>query len=329
MSLNPDIAQQERIAEASARRRARNERRERIAEAAFGAGVVAAIAALVVVAGAPLSSVDPVPAVVCIACFAIAVHVPFVVGEGYAVPTQLAFVPMLFSLPPALVPVGVLLGLVLARAPKALAGQTPPSRLLLIPGDAWFAVGPAAVLAAAGVSAPSDITVPVLIAALGAQIVAETAGWLVHDRAFGVAALRAQLSELWVHGVDLALSPVAYVAALTVRERPWTVLALLPLVGVLAVFSREREARLESLVELNQAYRGTALVLGDVVEADDDYTGEHSRGVVSLALAVADALGLDPDQRRNVEFCALLHDVGKVAIPKEIINKPGKLDPHE
>ena len=82
MSLNPDIAQQERIAEASARRRARIERRERIAEAAFGAGVVAAIAALVVVAGAPLSSVDPVPAVVCIACFAIAVHVPFAVGEG-------------------------------------------------------------------------------------------------------------------------------------------------------------------------------------------------------------------------------------------------------
>ncbi|MGA2929646.1 MAG: HD domain-containing phosphohydrolase, partial [Solirubrobacteraceae bacterium] len=38
---------------------------------------------------------------------------------------------------------------------------------------------------------------------------------------------------------------------------------------------------------------------------------------------------LDAGQRRNLEFAALLHDVGKIAIPKEIINKPGKLDPDE
>jgi putative nucleotidyltransferase with HDIG domain len=65
------------------------------------------------------------------------------------------------------------------------------------------------------------------------------------------------------------------------------------------------------------------------VEADDAYTGEHCKGVVVLALDVAQALGLDAHRRRNVEFGALLHDVGKIAVPKEIINKPGKLDPHE
>src|SRR5262249_31534005 len=68
------------------------------------------------------------------------------------------------------------------------------------------------------------------------------------------------------------------------------------------------------------------LVLGDVVEADDAYTGEHCKGVVRLALGVAGELGLDASGRRNVEFGALLHDVGKIAVPKEIINKPGKLD---
>jgi putative nucleotidyltransferase with HDIG domain len=83
------------------------------------------------------------------------------------------------------------------------------------------------------------------------------------------------------------------------------------------------------LIELNDAYRGTALVLGDVVEADDSYTGEHCQGVVLLALDVARELGLDAEERRNVEFGALLHDVGKIAVPKEIINKPGKLDDHE
>jgi putative nucleotidyltransferase with HDIG domain len=95
------------------------------------------------------------------------------------------------------------------------------------------------------------------------------------------------------------------------------------------VFAREREARLDQLIELNEAYRGTALVLGDVVEADDGYTGAHSKSVVRLALALGDRLALDPQQLRNLEFGALLHDVGKIAIPKEIINKPGKLDPEE
>jgi HD-GYP domain-containing protein (c-di-GMP phosphodiesterase class II) len=66
-----------------------------------------------------------------------------------------------------------------------------------------------------------------------------------------------------------------------------------------------------------------------VVEADDDYTGAHSRDVVELSLAVALELGLSVRERRDTEFVALLHDVGKVRIPNEIINKPGKLTPEE
>jgi putative nucleotidyltransferase with HDIG domain len=110
---------------------------------------------------------------------------------------------------------------------------------------------------------------------------------------------------------------------------PLVALSLIPLLALLAMFARERRDRLQSLLELGNAYRGTALVLGDVVEADDGYTGEHCRGVVALSLAVADRLGVTAEQRRNLEFGALLHDVGKIAIPKEIINKPGKLDVQE
>jgi putative nucleotidyltransferase with HDIG domain len=80
---------------------------------------------------------------------------------------------------------------------------------------------------------------------------------------------------------------------------------------------------------LGQAYRGTALLLGDVVEADDAYTGSHSRHVVDLVLGVCDELGLSPRDRRHAEFAALLHDVGKIRIPAEIINKPGPLDDEE
>jgi putative nucleotidyltransferase with HDIG domain len=106
-------------------------------------------------------------------------------------------------------------------------------------------------------------------------------------------------------------------------------LAIVPLLGLLEVFAHERRRRLESTLELSNAYRGTALVLGDVVEADDSYTGQHCKSVVALTLDVAERLTLSAERRRNLEFAALLHDVGKVAIPKEIINKPGKLDPRE
>jgi putative nucleotidyltransferase with HDIG domain len=71
------------------------------------------------------------------------------------------------------------------------------------------------------------------------------------------------------------------------------------------------------------------MLLGDVIEADDEYTGSHSRDVVDLVLAVADELRLDPAERRQAEFAALLHDVGKVKVPAEIINKAGPLDDAE
>jgi putative nucleotidyltransferase with HDIG domain len=132
-----------------------------------------------------------------------------------------------------------------------------------------------------------------------------------------------------VYLIDAALAPLGLAVALAAERRQWAVLLIAPLFAILRLFSRERRARLEQLIELGDAYRGTALVLGDVVEADDAYTGEHCKGVVRLALDVARELRLDAHRSRNVEFGALLHDVGKIAVPKEIINKPGKLDERE
>ncbi len=51
------------------------------------------------------------------------------------------------------------------------------------------------------------------------------------------------------------------------------------------IFAREREARIDGALELSQAYRGTALLLGDVIEADDQYTGDHTKDVVELTAA--------------------------------------------
>ena len=104
---------------------------------------------------------------------------------------------------------------------------------------------------------------------------------------------------------------------------------MLPLAALLRVFARERSARIDQAIELSAAYRGTAFLLGEVIVADDEYTGEHSYGVIALSLEIADEMGLNEDDRRLVEFGALLHDVGKIAVPKAIVNKPGPLDDDE
>jgi len=65
------------------------------------------------------------------------------------------------------------------------------------------------------------------------------------------------------------------------------------------------------------------------VNARDSYTATHSREVVSLARRVARRLGLDERQTSEVEHIALLHDLGKIAIPDAILRKAGPLTSHE
>jgi putative nucleotidyltransferase with HDIG domain len=237
---------------------------------------------------------------------------------------------MLFVLPAPAVPLCVAVALMLPKLGDALLGRRPIGRSFMAFGDSWFALAPALVFTAAGMRAPDGHDWPLYLAALLAQFAIDFAASSLRDFLNGGASLREQVRESsWVYLVDALLAPVGLAVAFAASERPWIVLLALPLTALMAVFARERRARMDYVLELGRAYRGTALVLGDVVEADDAYTGMHSAGVVDLAVAVAEELGLGPAARRNVEFGALLHDVGKLSVPKEIINKPGPLDDAE
>ncbi len=61
----------------------------------------------------------------------------------------------------------------------------------------------------------------------------------------------------------------------------------------------------------------------------DRYTGEHSHSVVEMAARVAESLALDADDVNRVRMAAVLHDIGKVAIPDDVLHKPGPLDDRE
>ncbi len=81
--------------------------------------------------------------------------------------------------------------------------------------------------------------------------------------------------------------------------------------------------------DLEQTFTTTLTALMSTVEAKDEYTASHEQQVAELAERVALRLG-EPDCRaRDVRYAALLHDVGKVAVPSEILLKPGPLDEQE
>jgi PAS domain S-box-containing protein/putative nucleotidyltransferase with HDIG domain len=82
----------------------------------------------------------------------------------------------------------------------------------------------------------------------------------------------------------------------------------------------------ERLADIN---REITVALGRVVEIRDPYTHGHQERVARLSRAIAEELGLSDEEIQAVEMSALVHDVGKLAVPAEILNKPGKLSAAE
>ena len=109
----------------------------------------------------------------------------------------------------------------------------------------------------------------------------------------------------------------------------------------LKVENRTYQTNLESLVkarteqlqatvrELERSYDITLEALGDALDLKDRETEGHSRRVTLFTIAIAQALGLPREQITVIARGAFLHDIGKMAIPDSILNKPGKLEPQE
>ncbi len=263
--------------------------------------------------------------------YALAGRVSFSVGAGSTAPTQLVVVPMLLLLPPGAVPLLIAAVHLATAGIEVAGGRLHRDRLVLAVGDAWFAVGPAAVLVLAGAPEPSVALWWLYVLAFLAQAAADVGTGVVREWLASGTSPGLQLRVFGlVVAVDASLAPVGLLASIVAVEHPAALLLVAPLGWLLARFAHEREQRIEHALALSEAYRGSSLLMGEMLEADDPYTGgEHSKGVVALALEVGRELGLDAREQRNLEFGALLHDIGKLHTPDEIINKPGKLTEEE
>ncbi len=86
----------------------------------------------------------------------------------------------------------------------------------------------------------------------------------------------------------------------------------------------------QHLTQVNKMYLSTIETLAMAIDAKDQITHGHIRRVQRLAVGLAKALGVNDDaQIKAIEAAALLHDMGKLAIPEYILNKPGKLTTNE
>jgi HD-GYP domain-containing protein (c-di-GMP phosphodiesterase class II) len=317
------------VGEARARRARRLPRREAIVRGLSGAAFVAAAAALAAILPSERES-DPLLVLGLIAGYALVSRVRFEFGDTYVVPEQLVFVPMLALAPLPLVPAMVAAGAVLGVLPDLMRGSWHWDRSITTLGDCWFCVGPVLVLAALAPETATLATAEFYVLAYLAQLAGDLGWTILRDRLVD----RLPLGEVLGYfagcaRVDAILSPIAFLVSVAAASAPLALVALGPLVWLLEVFSQDRRERYAAALELNRAYRGTVMLLTDVLEFEDEYTAQHSRSVVDLVDAVADELGIDRESRQELEFAAMLHDVGKIAVPKELLGKSSALTASE
>lgn len=102
------------------------------------------------------------------------------------------------------------------------------------------------------------------------------------------------------------------------------------------ILKKEISLRLQEEEVLRKSYRkvealleNTIRAMGTIVERKDPYTAGHQRRVAQLASAIAREMGLPAEQIQAIRVAAMLHDLGKIFVPSEILNKPGRLTESE
>lgn len=99
--------------------------------------------------------------------------------------------------------------------------------------------------------------------------------------------------------------------------------------SILAERDRSEEKLKTSLLTLRRIMDETVNALGAALEKRDPYTSGHQKRVAMLAGAIAENMDFSPDRIEGLRIAGLLHDIGKISIPAEILNKPSRLSVNE
>lgn len=114
-------------------------------------------------------------------------------------------------------------------------------------------------------------------------------------------------------------------------QRTWfKLLMIVVIAGIICLVIYVKIKRLQKEKEMIEKFSIEVIqALVSTIDAKDKYTEGHSKRVANYSVMLAKALGLKPEECKEVYFSALLHDIGKIGIPDEIINKKGHLTEDE
>ena len=106
----------------------------------------------------------------------------------------------------------------------------------------------------------------------------------------------------------------------------------LPDVELVSVLGGQAAAAIENArlyEKLEQSYMSTIVTLSGIAEAKDFYTDKHMKDIAEYSVDIARKLGLSEADVENIRMAALLHDLGKITVPDDILKKPGRLSEEE
>jgi hypothetical protein len=142
----------------------------------------------------------------------------------------------------------------------------------------------------------------------------------------------------WARFHYVLFGPLALAATVAYEQTGTAGLAAFALPPALMILSvRQYLARTTAAVEeireanlrLRRAHKETIAALSRSMEAKDLYTGGHTERVAAVAVGIARRLGIRDEELEAIEIGALLHDIGKIGIPEQVLRKPGKLTDDE
>jgi len=183
------------------------------------------------------------------------------------------------------------------------------------------AVAPLALLAAVLRARGVDLAWPVLTAGLSAVLLALVISLVMARR------VTTPLDELVRGALDIARGRFGRQVTHTGRTE------LSDLAYTFNFMSRQLEQydkdNVRLYAALERAYLETIRALASAIDAKDPYTRGHSDRVAQLAVEIGRELGLDEAELRTLEFSGILHDVGKIGIPEQVLLKPSRLTAEE
>ena len=235
---------------------------------------------------------DPAAAVLGVLAIAAATRIQLDVGRGYAVPSQLVFVPMALLLPTPWVPLLVAAGWALGKLPDVLRGEAHPSRLLNVLGDSAFALGGVAVLLVADAQTPEWGQWGAYVTALWVQIAADALSAITRERlAEGPQASIDPGDLVYVYLIDVLLSPIALLVAFAADGRLWAAALMLPTLGLFELFARERARGMSAAAALGEREREAAELSAKLLEAERASTRDRENVVAGASAAMLTPLG--------------------------------------